>query len=1028
MHFSLMFFSSGERGGATATYNHILEFARRADASGWTRVWLPERHFADFGAVHPNPAVLGAAVAAHTRRIRIAAGSVVAPLHDPLRIAEEWAIVDNLSEGRVDLSLAAGWRAEDFALTPGSYAKRVSLLAKSADDVRRLWRGESLSREDGTGTTRAVRTRPRPCQPELPLWITAARSTTSFEMAGALGANLLTYLVDLGFDGMAKRLADYRGARQRAGHAGAGWVTVMLHSFVGAQSDDVRCAIAPAYVDYLVANRELLGASGALTALDATELARAQFERVFERLSLIGGRSACAQVVGRLRELGVDEIACLVDFPADLNLAADALPRLLELADDCAGPSVFSSTVEPPPLVRVDGAAFYAYIEQRGGLYGPVFRWLHSAEANEHRARCELVVPTDLPDGATRALLIDAAVACAHVIGMTPGLRASAHPLGLPLGVDSLRVLAPVQPGARLQAETTLVELTDSSARFDVSVADSGKAVILELRGLRMSRPPQLAHSPASTTPAGLLRSPAWQTTSLEPDSKAKSVVGTGELLGCDDDLARELANGRAPTTTTWVWCGPAAMSADSESLEATIQAWVPRLVADVAHWRAASTAGPMVVVLRGSRRVDHADALPNPLSSALWAAACSLLATPAPGPALWVLDVEAGSSAADVAACTHTLASSAGGGALAWRNGQWWRPTLEPMSVEPKAHVTNTRTLITGGSGGLARPLTAWLAAQGVRDLRLVSRHPERAASWADALASVPGSPRIERRAADLAEAQSAEHALQSQEPWDAVFHLAGDLVDPRGDAGDADAVARCLRPKLGALRRMRAAWGEAPPGQLVLFASIAGLAGSAGQVAYAAANAAMAAAAAIDVAANGTAVTVIWWGPWADVGMAAVPELAPLLAAKGVAPMPPWEALAAMRLALDARLTEVVIARESLITRAAPSTLHVDIMDRWHGELDAASRHALLRNEVLRLLAHIMGVDPEGIDPERNLYELGFDSIMAIELKGVVRALHGLELNLASMLDAGSVNDIIAAIVPALVGKQTERSTLRL
>lgn len=1028
MRFSLMYFSSGEREGAAATYARLLDFARRADASGWTRVWLPERHFTDFGAVHPNPAVLGAAIATQTQRLRIAAGSVVAPLHDPLRIAEEWAIVDNLSKGRVDLSLAAGWRAEDFVLAPESYTARASVLAKSADEIRRLWRGESLARPDGNGATRCVRTRPRPYQPDLPLWVTAARSGPSFEMAGRLGASLLTYLVDLGFDGLTKRIADYRSARQLAGFTGPGWVTVMVHSFVGIRSDDVRTAIAPSYVDYLVANRELLGASGTLTAVDAADLAQAQFERVFERLSLIGGRSACVQVVNRLRELGVDEIACLVDFPADLSLVDDALPRLFELADDCAGPHVVWSRVEPPPLVRVDGDAFYTYIEQRGAVYGPVFRWLHSAEANERKARCELVVPADMPASAERALLIDAAVSCAHAIGMTPGLRASAHPLGLPVGIEYLRAHSSVQQGQRLYVEIELVELTESNARFDVDVRDKRRALILELRGLRLSRPPPLVQSAASTTPMGLLRSPAWQTTSPRHSLRAASSTRTGEVLGFDGDFARALAHERDPKATTWLWCTPDAESADRESLEADIQTWVPRMVADVARWRATTGTGPMVVLLRGSRQVDRTDALPSPLSSALWAAACSLLAASGQGPALWVLDVETKASAADAAACAQTLADSGGGGALAWRNGRWLRPTLEPMQVEPKTQARSSRALITGGSGGLARPLAAWLAAEGVRDLRLVSRHPERAACWADALTSLPGSPRIERVAADLAEAEDARYALQSDEPWDAVFHLAGDVVDPRGDKGDADAVARCLRPKLSALRRMRAAWGDAPPSRLVVFASIAGLAGSAGQVAYAAANAAMAATATNDVAANGTAVTVIWWGPWAEVGMAALPELVPLLAAKGVAPMPPWEALAAMRLALDSRINEVVIARESLVTSAARSTSHVGMMEKWDGQLDAASLHALLRDKVLQLLARILEVDPGSIDAKRNLYELGFDSLMAIELKGEVRARHGIDLNLATMLDASSLNDIVDAIVPVLAGKDTEPGTLRL
>src|SRR4029453_9228783 len=102
-------------------YRLLLDGARFADAHGFAAVWTPERHFHAFGGLYPNPSVTRAALAAVTERIEIRAGSVVLPLHHPLRVAEEWAVVDNLSNGRVGLAFASGWHADDFVLRPESY-------------------------------------------------------------------------------------------------------------------------------------------------------------------------------------------------------------------------------------------------------------------------------------------------------------------------------------------------------------------------------------------------------------------------------------------------------------------------------------------------------------------------------------------------------------------------------------------------------------------------------------------------------------------------------------------------------------------------------------------------------------------------------------------------------------------------------------------------------------------------------------------------------------------------------------------
>ena len=108
MPFSLFFFSANEAEFAQVKYKLLIEAAKFADEHQFSAVWLPERHFHAFGGLYPNPSTLAAALAMVTERIRLRAGSVVWPLHHPIRVAEEWSVVDNLSNGRVDLSFATG--------------------------------------------------------------------------------------------------------------------------------------------------------------------------------------------------------------------------------------------------------------------------------------------------------------------------------------------------------------------------------------------------------------------------------------------------------------------------------------------------------------------------------------------------------------------------------------------------------------------------------------------------------------------------------------------------------------------------------------------------------------------------------------------------------------------------------------------------------------------------------------------------------------------------------------------------------
>lgn len=338
MEFSLFFFADS---GATADdgYGLLLESARFADANGFCAVWTPERHFHSFGGLYPNPAVTGAAVAAVTERVGIRAGSVVAPLHHPVRIAEDWSVVDNLSKGRVGVSFASGWHAVDFVLRPENYRGRKTITAEAVETVRRLWRGEELEFPDGFGINQSVRIFPAPVQPELPVWITSAGSAETFRVAGRLGAGLLTHLLGQNHDALARNIASYREELSHA-HSGKvpGQVALMLHTLIGTDRKRVRELVREPLSDYLRSSIDL--ATGLLPpGFDTTKMRPRDkefivayaFNRYFTTSGLFGTVQDGVEIVRRLESIGVDEIACLIDFGVPREDVLKSLHHLAEL-------------------------------------------------------------------------------------------------------------------------------------------------------------------------------------------------------------------------------------------------------------------------------------------------------------------------------------------------------------------------------------------------------------------------------------------------------------------------------------------------------------------------------------------------------------------------------------------------------------------------------------------------------------------------------------------------------------------------
>lgn len=335
LQFSLFYFAAANQ---EQGYNMMLDGARFADTHGLSAVWIPERHFHEFGGQYANPAVAAAAIAATTSHVHIRAGSVVAPLHHPARIAEEWAMVDRLSSGRVGLSMASGWHFNDFVFAPDLYQNRHQVLKERITQVKALWRGEQLPFTAGNGQQVVLRTMPRPVQAELPIWVTAATSIETFRYAGSAGLHLLTHLLGNTVAELAAKIQIYRQARAEHGHDPAtGIVTLMLHTFIGDTMEQVRSQVETPFKNYLRSSVDLLrpvAESEGMTVDNTNDaLIEIGFERYFASSALFGTVESCQRLIDELYRAGVNEIACLVDFGIEHKTVCQHLhyiPRLMQ--------------------------------------------------------------------------------------------------------------------------------------------------------------------------------------------------------------------------------------------------------------------------------------------------------------------------------------------------------------------------------------------------------------------------------------------------------------------------------------------------------------------------------------------------------------------------------------------------------------------------------------------------------------------------------------------------------------------------
>ncbi len=297
----------------SALYSQALALVRLAEECGFHSAWISEHHFLPDGYC-PSPLAAAAAIAAVTSSIRIGTAALLLPLHNPLRIAEDAAVVDNISNGRLDLGIALGYRREEYEGLGVPITQRPSRMEEGIEVLLRAWGEGAFSFEGKRFSLKQINLTPKPVQNPIPFKIGASQEP-ALRRAARLGFPLLIP------PGRTRRMVSeildtYSQEALKVGRDPGDVEHILLReTYVHKDASKAR-KYAEKHLINMYRYYFTLGVKLSVRGRELTGTDDPLFEHLPEERFIIGDPVQCREEVERYRdELGIRYILCRMVFP-----------------------------------------------------------------------------------------------------------------------------------------------------------------------------------------------------------------------------------------------------------------------------------------------------------------------------------------------------------------------------------------------------------------------------------------------------------------------------------------------------------------------------------------------------------------------------------------------------------------------------------------------------------------------------------------------------------------------------------------
>jgi natural product biosynthesis luciferase-like monooxygenase protein len=294
-------------------YRNLFAQFELLDELGYDDAWVTEHHFHDYGGMISNPPVFLSAAARTTQRIHLGVAISVLPLHHPLVVAEQYGMVDVISNGRLELGVGRGSTLKEFEAFQVDHQQTPAWMKEATELIAQAWSGEPITHHGQLWEYDGVRILPTPVQrPHPPIWVGASRSDDTFRWAGRKGYHLMTLPYMYEPDVLAHWIGIYKESLEEAGHdPSTREILGKFHVYVSDSVSAAKRESTPYLSNYRAVAEERNHGRPRTRLHDVDD-----FEQQVERGNLITGDArSCIDIINRWRErLGLTAISGTVHF------------------------------------------------------------------------------------------------------------------------------------------------------------------------------------------------------------------------------------------------------------------------------------------------------------------------------------------------------------------------------------------------------------------------------------------------------------------------------------------------------------------------------------------------------------------------------------------------------------------------------------------------------------------------------------------------------------------------------------------